>query len=125
MSIALAATATSTSVSTSTLEEEDVPTDPFARCFLSTAEFAATRCMQALLAVHPDAGNAPIISDKDICGNDEAFGRKLVTELRRRMQLTSASGYLTFCIKYGLKYHQLDTVQENFLIKRCKHACGH
>ena len=124
MSIALAATATSTSVSTSTLEEEDVLTDPFAKCFLSYSDFAATRCMKKVLTEHPDADKAPIISDKDICGNDEAFGRNLVTELRRRMQQTSATGFLTFCVKYGLRYHQLDSVQELFLIKRCKHACS-
>lgn len=107
-------------VNTPTLEEEDV----FANCFLSHEDFNGSRCMKALINQHPEAVKAPIISDKDLCGHDEKFGHGLIAEIKLRYPNVAKTGFIILCTGYGPKHHHLDTVQENFLVKRCMHACS-
>jgi len=122
MTTAIAAPAASTTVTAPNLEEEDVPADPFAKCFLSRRDFAESNCMKELIRQHPAAAEAPILSDKDLCGHDQAFGRALVFKLKRLG--AEAYGYITVSHLYGLQYHSPSAIWEQTIIGRCQHACA-
>ncbi len=124
MTTALAAPAAIDTVSTSDLNEEAVQVNinDVYECLVSRKVYANSNSMKALIRIHPAAAYAPILSDKAMCGHDQAFGRVLVELLKWRW--IDILGYTTVSPIYGLQYHSPSTVWERTIIARCKHACA-